>query len=358
MENEWRRRRVLGLTHPSATLDFLEQEFLPPVVTRLNRTNARRRKALYGGDQVPENERNLTDVRTRMGLLLEYEMGAVATAVLEEWGLDDLFFSNVVANRFPDLEVRDQNGSLGIRIEVKCLQTVAEEKAANFSTLKKDLKPKTDYVVVFFWDWLADAEQPWDRAPRIAQAFVFHASSLAELRDCRWLGNPPNNLGGGYQGFDLRFAVNCRDGRYAEERGNFGKLLRIWIGDPTYDGPFGSSTLRRTITTFLKFEDYAVWSGFEAIAQETLRHWNSDVVPMSWRGGTAVGFSNGKLGIVLGRRIAAKDLLEAATRESLATLVVVNDRYGWTKYAVSTSEVRKIESGKKPKHLTTRLLGS
>lgn len=40
-----------------------------------------------------------------------------------------------------------------MRIEVKCLQSMAEEKSANFDTLIKDINPQTDFVVVFLWEW-------------------------------------------------------------------------------------------------------------------------------------------------------------------------------------------------------------
>ena len=223
------RQFLSGERDAQSTLTFLSEEFIPSVAAKLNEPGTRRRMALYGGDRVPENERNLTDVRNRMSLLIEYKLAWVGNDILEEHGITDLFWTNVVANRFPDLEVRDVRGRRGVRVEVKCLEAVAEEKSANFDTLKKDLNPNTDYIVVFIWEWLRDqAAIAWDRAPKILRAFVFHAASLAELRDFNWLGNPPNTLGDGLQGFDLRYAVNCRTGQYNQEEGNYGKLLRIW----------------------------------------------------------------------------------------------------------------------------------
>ena len=232
------RRFLSGEESPLGTLAFLAAEFMPAILARLNQSDTRRRMALYGGDRVPENERNLTDVRNRMSLLIEYKLAWVGNLLLEAHGIRDLFWTNVVANRFPDLELRDNQGIRGIRVEVKCLQAIAEEKSANFDTLKKDLNPHTDYIVVFVWEWFDDpGAVHWDRAPRILRAFVFHASSLAELRDYNWLTTPPHNsLGGGYQGFDFRYAVNCRKGVYNEEEGNYGKLTRIWNKRSVYPG--------------------------------------------------------------------------------------------------------------------------
>lgn len=196
------RNFLLGRRSPLETLDFLSNEFLPAVVERLNESSTRRLIALYGGDRVPENERNLTDVRNRISLLIEYKMAWIGNEITQAYGVAEVFWANVVANRFPDLEIRNNQGFLGLRIEVKCLQAVAKEKAANFDTLKKDLHLNTDYVVVFIWEWFGEQNSAsWDRAPKILRAFVFQASSLAELRDYAWLETPPNTLGNGFQGF-------------------------------------------------------------------------------------------------------------------------------------------------------------
>jgi hypothetical protein len=152
MKPEEIRKYLLAQAPVEETLSFLTSEFMPAVVARLNEIGTRRRMALYGGDRVPENERNLTDVRNRMSLLIEYKLAWIGNDILSEAKIDDFFWTNVVANRFPDLEVRSTNGSRGIRVEVKCLEAVAEEKSANFDTLKKDLNPDTDFVAVFLWE--------------------------------------------------------------------------------------------------------------------------------------------------------------------------------------------------------------
>ena len=226
---------------PLSTLRFLSHQFFPTIVTHLNKLISRRSIALYSGDRVPENERNLTDVRNRIGLLLEYKLALAGNSGIEDHGINNLFLSHVVANRFPDLEIRNSAGHRGIRVEVKCLQAISEEKSANFDTLKKDLNPNTDYVAVLIWEWKDDDRGAgWDRAPIVLRAFVFHASSLAELRDYNWLRTPPNDLGDGLQGFDIRYAVNCRQGTYNEEEGNYGKLMRIWNPSTNYSPGLGN----------------------------------------------------------------------------------------------------------------------
>ena len=105
-----------------------------------------------------------------------------------------------------------------MRLEIKCLQCVAEEKSANFDTLIKDINPNTDFVIVCLWDWDNRGNNicQWDSAPKLFKIYVFHAYSLAQLRDTYWLNKPPANLGTGYQGFDVRYAVTCADSIFSK----------------------------------------------------------------------------------------------------------------------------------------------
>jgi len=359
MNAEQMRAFLSGGQEPKATLDFLADEFIPAVVERLNEPGTRRRMALYGGDRIPENERNLTDVRNRMSLLIEYKLAWISNDVLEAHGIRDLFWTNVVANRFPDLELRDDRGRRGVRVEVKCLQAIAEEKSANFDTLKKDLNPNADYIVVFIWEWFSDqAAIFWDRAPKVLRAFVFHASSLAELRDYNWLDNPPNDLGGGFQGFDLRYAVNCRQGRYNQEEGNYGKLLRIWNDEITYR-PGLTELLESTIATYQEFEDFTVWSGFEVLALYLLRlRGGAEPEPILFNG-TRVGCRSGPLAIVFRRRIIGTvEQRELVRKEGLERLIVMSDKYQWVEARMIEGRLERCADGRKPKHLAHRLLGN
>ena len=314
--------------------------------------------ALYGGDRIPENERNLTDVRNRMSLLIEYKLAWIGNDIFKDYSIQDIFWTNVVANRFPDLEVRNLNGSRGIRVEVKCLQAVAEEKSANFETLKKDINPNTDYVAVFLWEWFRDqAAVAWDRAPKILRAFIFHASSLAELRDYNWLSNPPGDLGGGYQGYDVRYAVNCRKGVYSEEEGNYGKLLRIWNADANY-GPGLTQLLKQTIKLHGDFEDFVIWSGFEVLAQYLLRqrHEGAEIMPITEGNHLTIGYRDDDFGIILKRRAVAKDDQRiVADRAGLKRLIVMTDKYQWIDITVKPNSFEPRTSGRKPKHLAIHL---
>lgn len=266
LEPQDMQRFLSSEANPLDTIDWLQNAFLPEVVTILNTTNTRRRLGIYAGEKIPENERNLTDVRNRVSLIVEYELASITSQLLEVYNVPNLFCSYVVANRFPDLEIRQFTGARGLRFEVKCLQTIAEEKSANFDTIRKDIHPQTDFVVVFLWEWQYDpTDVTWDRAVFVHRAYVFHAASLALIRDWYWLNRPPNDLGDGLQGFDLRYAINCRNGRYNEEEGNYGKLLRIWQEGFAYAPPM-SPMLSRTIADYLNFKTGAISAGFDSLA--------------------------------------------------------------------------------------------
>ena len=359
MDAQQIREFLAGQKDAQSTLAFLSGEFIPAVVAILNETGTRRRMALYGGDRIPENERNLTDVRNRMSLLIEYKLAWIGNTVLEAHGITDVFWTNVVANRFPDLELRDRTGRRGVRVEVKCLQAIAEEKSANFDTLKKDLNPNTDYIVVFIWEWFKDqAAIAWDRAPKILRAFVFHASSLAELRDYNWLEKPPNDTGEGIQGFDLRYGVNCKEGQYNEEEGNYGKLLRIWPGDVVYR-PGLTDLLKSTVATYREFEDFTVWSGFEVLAPYLVALPRACAPQPISVNGRIVGYRNGQLAIVFKRRVpSTNDQRQLAQSENIERLIVMTDKYQWVEAQNREGRLARCAEGRKPKHLALHLSGN
>ena len=216
---------------PEAVLEFLDKKLLPQAVDILNKDALPWAVALFPDDLLPTNQRNLTDVRTRIGILLEYEFAkAVAASLPTQSREKRIDLTYVIANQFPDLAFRTIDGKVGIRFEMKAIQTIAEEKSANFSTLIKDIRKDTDFVVILLWEWMK--HQCLDRKfPYIHRFFVMDAYQLAQMRDCNWLNNPPARLLSARQGFDLTFAVNAQDDSYNKEEGNYGKLMRIFSSE-------------------------------------------------------------------------------------------------------------------------------
>lgn len=348
------RKHLAAQASPIETLHWLNSEFIPEIITRFNTTDVRRRLGLYAGEKIPENERNLTDVRNRVSLIIEYEMARIATRVLEDHGIQDIFWSYVVANRFPDLEVRNVRGERGLRIEVKCLQTVAEEKSANFDTLRKDVHPGTDYIAAFLWEWGYDpCDIAWNRAPVLHQAFVFHASSIALLRDCYWLNSPPGNLGGGLQGFDLRYAVNCNAGQYNEEEGNYGKLLRLWKEGFEFT-PTNSELVERTISDYLLFKREAISLGFDSLAHLLLPGLSGDTqIQAVTAQEQRIGWQAGNVCFLLDPSLPPRN-----QRRNLASLLTANkiyilkEKYNWILYELNNGIMTQVSEGRKPKHIT------
>lgn len=344
---------LTGAREPMETLVWLQETFVPTVIKDLNSTDVRRRLGIYAGEKIPENERNLTDVRNRVSLIIEYELARIATRILEGMKIDDIFWTYVVANRFPDLEVRQDNGCRGLRVEVKCLQTIAEEKSANFDTLRKDIHPRTDFLVVFLWEWNSEkSEVIWDRAPQIVNAYVFHASSLAHVRDWYWLNKPPSNLGDGLQGFDLRYAVNCTNGSYNEEEGNYGKLLRIWKKGFRYK-PESSALMDKTIDDYLKFKAEAIISGLDTLANKLLPIISGDpaLTPIIYNGGR-VGWKTEATSFLLNASSLSKADMRTILSQVLTEKVYIfTEKYTWVEYIYDEGGLRQVRNGKKPKHL-------
>lgn len=342
---------------PDAVAQWLRSTYLPELIELFNHDDCRKRLGLYQNERIPDNERNLTDVRNRVSLIIEYELARISNDILSDAGGVALFWSYVVANRFPDLEVRRINGTRCLRIEVKCLQSIAEEKSANFDTLKKDINPNTDFVVVFVWEWgYADSTNfGWDRAPRILKCYVFHAMSLADLRDAYWLNRPPANLGGGFQGFDLRYAVNCVDGNYSEEEGNYGKLLRIWQADFPYRPPT-TEVLKDTEEEYLRFKKGVVLDGFWSLCQYHLPRISQqdDVVRLSFRD-EPVGAKAGEFGFFSKSLVSNGDITSLMIDHGIRYGVAMTDKYICTGLLLAETRLTTVFRGKKPKLLSRQL---
>ena len=348
--------KMLTANCPPAELSvWLREAYFPELKNRFNAEDSRKRFGLYKGEKIPTNERNLTDVRTRLGVLIEFELARLSNELLSEFGIHDFFWSYVVANRFPDLEVRHNNGDRFLRIEVKCLQCIAEEKAANFDTLLKDVDPRTDYVVVCTWDW-NHGKSPiydWDAVPMIDKIYVFHAYSLTLMRDTYWLNCPPSDLGSGYQGFDIRHAVTCKKGRYAPEGGNYGKLMRIWDGNFKFR-PKDSTELRDTEEEYRLFKIEIIQRGFEILAFRQLEDLGyNQVKPVS--GAAITGYTAGDVAYFLSYASGDCAWQTRAAELGVLRVVVMRKNYKSNVFKRQSNSWEKIAGDVKPKKVITIL---
>lgn len=346
---------AMGERSPADTLDWLNGELLPYIIEGLNSTKVRSRLGLYDGEVVPTNERNLTDTRNRVSLIYEYLLADALSDLLADRGCDE-FCSYVVANRFPDLEVHNSKGQRGLRLEVKCLQSTAEEKAANFSTLLKDIDIKNDYLIVFLWEWSYDiGEVEWDRAPLVLEAFAFHAHSLARLRDWYWLNRPGGNQGGAYQGYDLRVTVTAKNGQYKEEEGNCGKLLRLWKSS-IEDKPPMDAVMVKTEAAYDRFLKLSLHGGFEQLSRFILASGANEheIRPLD-SDGAIFGFARGDKWFVLKSAIQPKKLVTLMIDEDITSVIMFTDRYVWSHLNLAGEKLSPVGSGDKPKRLLSYL---
>jgi hypothetical protein len=359
MNPEELRRYFGGQASPLETAQWFRGSYLPELIRKFNSVDIRKLLALYAGERIPDNERNLTDVRNRVSLIVEFELARLSNSILQEAGITDLFWCYVVANRFPDLEVRRRDGTRALRIEVKNLQSIAEEKSANFDTLRKDINPNSDFIVAFLWEWFSDSPGvAWQRAPKLLHGYVFHAASLAALRDTYWLNRPPTNLGGGFQGFDLRHAINCADGVYSEEEGNYGKLLRIWAQDFPYR-PVDSSLIRDTEVAYLKFQAEVVAVGFSSLCSRYLPGLSgvAELTAIS-HDGKVVGMRAGDFGFFSKTYINERSARLLIQSLGIKYGVTMNEKYVSSGYEYSPpAPLRSLFTDQKPKRLTKALFG-
>lgn len=244
-------------------LRALQEQLFPDAIKAMNEETLPFQFALFGADVVPTNQRNLTDVRTRMGVLLEYELAKAINGLLPAEARQAVTLTYVIANKFPDLAFRTPVGGIGVRFEVKAIEIIAEEKSANFDTLIKDIRQGTDFVVVLVWEWCSSGTRSL-RFPCIYGAFVMDAYQLAQMRDCYWLNCPPSNVGAGRQGYDLCFGVNCNAGKFNKEEGTYGKLMRIFDRDFERFLPEGIVG-GRTLATYYAFRESTIRLGLQHV---------------------------------------------------------------------------------------------
>jgi len=169
------------------------------------------------------NTRNLTDMRTRVGFLLEYSAPHVIKKLLEERPRtgkrckikEGGHVGYLISNQFGDFCIR--RGDFTVWVEVKCLDIDAEEYAANLSTPMAWIPP-TGFLMIMLYR-VEDTDQV--RHPTIIDIGVFRARTIAKLRDFGWLDVRNKQIlidGASYR---------TGSGIWKREEGNMGKIGRI-----------------------------------------------------------------------------------------------------------------------------------
>lgn len=325
---------------------YLNEQVLPFVVDRLNSEQMNCRLRLYDDEPVPVNQRNLTDVRNRVALIMEYEFARALEEYIASASREQIRVGYVVANRFPDVALRDQAGSLGLRFELKAIDVSSEETAANFDTLVKDIRKGADFVVVFCWNWV-HASQPGFRVPLVHFGVALSAYDLAIMRDSYWLGTPPSSVGEGRQGFDLCFAVNCSEGSYNKEEGNLGKLMRL-LDPESVDVLPADFRTSPTVAAYLAWRKRVLSKKLEHAAREIIaKVGGMGVSRQAKSAALCVSFVVGLRRVLL---VAAND---SPTRRDLDGMrastgadfvLLLNEKFGWW---VQDKDGQTVAKGKK-----------
>jgi hypothetical protein len=233
---------------------------------------------------------------------------------------------------------------------VKAIETIAEEKSANFDTLIKDIRKGTDFVTVIVWEWTKHATRPL-RFPHVHRIFMLDAYQLAQLRDCYWLNTPPGDLDGGRQGFDLCFGVNCSRKNFNKEEGNYGKLMRIF--DPTFER-FLPAEVRKgtTLTKYFEMVAETIRIGLEVVGAELAESLLqskpgktsllTNALPVTY----LVERGPNRILIVGGQNMPAKaDGLRLMTTHNAQAAIALNGKFAW-KYVDRRWD--EVQSGRKP----------
>ena len=337
---------------PEKLINYLRNDLLPKATAHMNSKVLPKYVPLYPEDRLPTNQRNLTDSRTRIGVLLEYEFAKAVNEVLEPVICQgEPVLTYVVANQFPDLAFRSSEGRLGVRFEMKAIQTIAEEKAANFYTLVKDIRNGTDFVVILVWNWKRHPTKDL-QFPFIYSFSVMDAYQLGMIRDCYWLNNPPPGLESARQGFDLTFGVNAKVNQFNKEEGNYGKLMRIFNSKQEKHLP-DDIRENETLKAYYQFSTDAIRLGLqhvvEDIAQEAIEGNSgsyklvSDTMPVKF-----MVTQNSAHLVIIG--FQALTGTERQTREMMCeyqatAALILNNKFSWQVWDASWN---KISEGKKP----------
>ncbi|MFM6120395.1 MAG: hypothetical protein ACKPEO_14835, partial [Sphaerospermopsis kisseleviana] len=192
------------------------------------------------------------------------------------------------------------------------------------------------------------------------------ASTLAYFRDWYCLNTPPQALDDGLQGFDLSYAVNCKNGIYNQEEGNYGKLLRIWQKDFQYQPP-ESILIYRTITEYLSFKNIVITEGFKNLAYLLLPKitGSNEIYAIHYNDNNAqycIGWQSKNVCFILNSLFSMfskerkNEILAHIFTNGANKIYIFSDKYASTEYDLDGSNMIKIKQRKKPKYLIRGLV--
>ena len=109
----------------SAFIEIFNQKLSKECVDNINKNYVIPFMSKLPSEELPINERNLTDARTRIGQLLEVWFGLTLQRIFETQDISEFRASCVVANQYTDLVIRITSSELVLRIERKALDLIS-----------------------------------------------------------------------------------------------------------------------------------------------------------------------------------------------------------------------------------------
>lgn len=342
------RRMISANFEPFRTAEWLNSKVGPGVQLRLQNQNTMRRIRVRKGEVVNLNPEDISSVRGRVSQHLEQQFGECLEAELWALGLDEVTIGVVPAHQYPDFEARFPDHARGLRFEVKAIECLAEEGAANFGTLLSLLDQQADFLVVIVWEWdCSPSRSDLTRSPRVLDLRFFHARSLARLRDHQWLSRPDKGQGSsGLQGFDpLRAWTGTRSDLKPEEK-NLGKVLRLYDGETPHPDADDDPLLSETSKSYLAFKEQAETHRFSAIREIFLPEMGrilsgATTLPQPIPNVESAAFC-GKVGIVMRQTERPKELLAIMNDNDLEHLFKVTPRGAVTHFRRANGALSKI----------------
>lgn len=174
-------------------------------------------------EPLPEDKRQLSSYRTRIGTMLEYALSTEAVHLLKERYGDQYFLTFAVAHEYPDFYFRDQALSVLLRIEMKAVDADSDEQAARFSTPTAQINSEEDLLLLIGWEWrdLIRLEGIIGEYPHIFACCIIPAGEIARERDIRL-----EKTDGKIEGEQV-YVYSTQKREYVPDPGNYGKLWRI-----------------------------------------------------------------------------------------------------------------------------------
>lgn len=215
-------------------VNLLNTQVFPDIVEEFNTGDAADRLTRLTRDiePVPNHSRNVTEIRTRVGLLLEFNLGIV----IEEYLPEEHVVSYGASQAHTDLVLRGNDRKPTVRLEVKAIEDIAEEKAASYEDMVHSIDPQKDILAIFTWGWRPDYSNGTEtRIPQLYDLRAFEMREISMARDLFWMQSPNS---GNKNMMDISMPVIQKNpGELKEEQGNMGKLTRIVDTSDLEDNP-------------------------------------------------------------------------------------------------------------------------